>query len=120
MKIYDKKFMKFISATLTDIRLQGFIKFANELNDILETKEITLFNVSSLMPFLMHRQENPDHYDLEYQVALQQGHNPSQIIASIARLKKEHKYMLKILSMHYSCEEQENGLIAITKLRDAA
>ncbi len=115
MKFYNKKFMKYVKYTMQDVRLHGRTKFANELKNIIETKELTLMNISTIYPFLQHRVDNPSHYDLEYETAIHQGEDIKQAFASVAQLKKEHRYMIKIISKYFTYEKQGNGLIAITK-----
>ncbi len=115
MIINDKKFMKFVEATMNDFKAQGNIQFVKELQDILKKREITLMNISSLVQFLQHRIDNPSHYDLELQAALNKGEDFKTAHYSIVQLKKEHRYMTKILSKYFTWEENEIGLIAITK-----
>ena len=115
MRINDKKLMKYMEATMNDFTAQGQIQFAKELQDIIEKREITLMNISTLVQFLQHRIDNPSHYDLELQAALNKGEDFKTAHYSIVQLKKEHRYMTKILSKYFTWEENEIGLIAITK-----
>ena len=115
MIINDKKFMKCVKDTMNDFKAQGHIQFAEELQNILEKREITLMNISTLVQFLQYRIDNPSHYDLEIQAALNQGESFKTAYSSMCQIKKERKYMTKILSKYFTWEENEIGLIAITK-----
>ena len=115
MKLHDKKFTKYVKATMNDFKTQGHIEFARELQDILAANEITLMNISTLVPFLQYRIDNPYHYDLELSAALRQGEDFKSAHYSINILKKEHKYMTKILSEYFTWAENEIGLFTITK-----
>ncbi len=115
MKIHDKEFLKIIKATMNDFKAQGQYGFAEELKDILEKKELTLMNISSLVQFIKYRIDNPSHYDLEIKAALSQGEDFGVAHYSISQFKKEHKYINKVLSKYFTWEENDIGLMMITK-----
>ena len=119
-KIYDRKFMKYIKETMLDMKAQGITHFAEELNNILSTKELTLLNIGSLLQFLQYRINNPEHYNKEFLVAIQQGLSSAQANKFIKNLKAEHNYMYKIISKYFTCQKHENGLVIITKLAEVA
>ena len=114
MRTNDKKFMKCIKAIMMDVRIGGLYDFATELNNILDTKEITLMNTQTLIPFLQYRKDNPSHYDMEASALLSNGESFEHVSRTVKQLKKEHKYMLKVLSVYFTWSDEPNGLFRIT------
>ena len=114
MKIYDKKLMKYVKAIMVDMRMGRLYDFATELNNILDTKEITLMNTQTLIPFLQYRKDNPSHYDMEASALLSNGESFEHVSRTVKQLKKEHKYMLRVLSVYFTWSDESNGLFRIS------
>ena len=105
VKITDKRFLKYIDLTKNDMRDSGNTEFKEELENILETKALSMWNVSTLLPFLHYRENNPKHYRKEFDAGLARGKSFSEMSDGISALKKEHKYMYKFINQFYSIEE---------------
>ncbi len=104
-KITDKRFLKYINLTKNDMKDSGHTDFTEELENILETKELTMGNISTLFPFLHYRVNNPKYYKEEFDTGLALGKSYSEIDQTIKVLKKEHKYMYRFVNKFYSIEE---------------
>ncbi len=105
-KFIDKKFMKCIEKMMPHIKKAKKKDFVEELQHILETKTLTIDNASTLIPFLFERVNFQASYEKEFNYSLSHGISYENALKIFKQIKKDDKYMYKILQKYFIMEEK--------------
>lgn len=111
-KITNKRFLKYISLTKNSAKEIGRIHLEKELENILETKKLSITNIPSLFIYLFDTLHNPERLTHALSIQILLGYySLEKASEEFAKLKKENQYMYKVITKYFTLEETSNSYI---------